>query len=331
VADLVRLRQVRRLRVPLWIRAVVSLGLIALVLSRIDIEAAASRLSSGQWGWFALASLVLLGALAVGAIRWHLFLRAAGIGRALGATVRAYAIGAFVTSFLPTAFGGDAVRAWLVSARGTRTRALVSVVIDRASLFLAAVVLAWIVLALDPGAVPWRITAALTAVTVLIVVGAAVVSAVALIGAGAMKRHAPLIEAARAARACLSDRRILWRTFLLGLLYEGLAVGALWLVAKSIALDVSVAVLATTLPTVLVLTALPFSIGGLGVREGSYVLLLHQAGVSTTDATMLSLLSTVLFALASLPGALAMLTSTRGRSTMPIAEPASGPKGATLP
>ncbi len=65
--------------------------------------------------------------------------------------------------------------------------------------------------------------------------------------------------------------------------------------------------LAVIVPAVLVVTALPFSLGGLGLREGSYVVLLHQAGVSTTDGALLSLLATLLFALATLPGAFALL------------------------
>jgi uncharacterized membrane protein YbhN (UPF0104 family) len=326
----VNLAPLRALRVPLWARAAVSLGLIGLVLSRVDVDAAARRLSSGHWGWFALAAVALLSALAVGALRWHLFLRAAGIARALPDTVRAYAIGAFTTSFLPTAFGGDAVRAWLVSGRGTRTRAFVTVVVDRASMLAAAVVFAWAVLAFDPEAAPRSLVVALLAVSVILL-GAAGAVALLVVVAGRRKLHSLVTEVASATRACLGDRRILWRTFLLGLAYEALAVLALWLVARSISLGVSFVVLAVTVPPVLVLTALPISVGGFGVREGSYVLFLHQAGVSTTGATMLSLLSTVLFALASLPGAFALLGRRRAWSTAPTRASDSTTSGAAAP
>jgi glycosyltransferase 2 family protein len=324
----VNLARLRALRVPLWARAAVTLGLIGLVFSRIHVDAAAHRLASGHWSWFALAAFVLLVALAVGAVRWHLFLRAAGVARSLPDTVRAYAIGAFATSFLPSAFGGDAVRAWVVSGRGTRTRALATVVIDRASMLGAAVVFAWGVLALDPEAIPWSLVVALLTVSVLLL-GAAGAVALLVFVAGRRKLHSLVTEVASTARACLGDRRVLWRTFLLGITYEALAVLSLWLVAKSISLGVSFVVLAVTVPPVLVLTALPFSIGGLGVREGSYVLFLHQAGVSTTGATMLSLLSTVLYALATLPGACALLA--RRWSSPPTRASDSTTSGATAP
>jgi hypothetical protein len=52
---------------------------------------------------------------------------------------------------------------------------------------------------------------------------------------------------------------------------------------------------------------LPISVGGFGVREGSFVALLAEAGVSSSDATLLSLLSAAAMALASLPGGLVLL------------------------
>ncbi len=57
--------------------------------------------------------------------------------------------------------------------------------------------------------------------------------------------------------------------------------------------------LAAVLPLVLVATLLPLSIGGLGIREGSIVLLLTQAGVDTSDAAVISLLSLAALTLAT--------------------------------
>jgi hypothetical protein len=43
----------------------------------------------------------------------------------------------------------------------------------------------------------------------------------------------------------------------------------------------------------------PISIGGFGVREAGFVILLGEAGISATDATLLSLLSAMVIVLAS--------------------------------
>ena len=65
--------------------------------------------------------------------------------------------------------------------------------------------------------------------------------------------------------------------------------------------------LAVVLAPVLIVSVLPISIGGFGVREGSYVVLLSYAGVNSTDAALLSLLTAAAFAIASLPGGLALI------------------------
>ena len=100
---------------------------------------------------------------------------------------------------------------------------------------------------------------------------------------------------------------MLGRTFLIGLGFQGLVYLSAWLVSRSISLDLPAAVLGATLAPVLILAAAPVSIGGYGVREGSFVLLLGYTGVSATDATLFSLLQGASFALASLPGALVLL------------------------
>jgi hypothetical protein len=94
---------------------------------------------------------------------------------------------------------------------------------------------------------------------------------------------------------------------LVGLAFQGLVVLATWLVARSISLQVPVSVIAATLAPVLIVSAIPISIGGFGVREGGYVVLLGYAGIGSADATVFSLLTATVFALASLPGALAIL------------------------
>jgi hypothetical protein len=111
----------------------------------------------------------------------------------------------------------------------------------------------------------------------------------------------------RAALAGCLSASVLGRTYLIGLGFQGLVYLAAWLVARSISLDFPLAVLGAVLAPVLILAAAPVSIGGYGVREGSFVLLLGYAGIGATDATLFSLLQGASFALASLPGALVLL------------------------
>ena len=77
-----------------------------------------------------------------------------------------------------------------------------------------------------------------------------------------------------------------------------------------------VSLIAVTVPLVLVLTLLPVSVAGFGVREGGFAVLLGTAGVATTDATLLSLTTVAVMAVASLPGAVAIVAG-GGRRARP--------------
>src|SRR5437870_458879 len=146
-----RLRRVAR---SFWLRALVSFGLLALVVSQIDLGAGTSRLSHGRWAWFVAAVALLFFSFLVAAARWFLFLEAAGVGESVSDAVRAYLIGAFTTNFLPTQFGGDLTRAWLAGRPGTRIRTATTVVVDRATAIGCLIVVAWLAFAIGPAPVP---------------------------------------------------------------------------------------------------------------------------------------------------------------------------------
>src|SRR5437870_5463741 len=155
------MERLRRIGGSFWTRALVSIVLLALVVSQIDLGAAASRLSHGRWGWFVAAVVVLFVSFLIAAWRWFLFLEAAGVGGRLSDSVRAYLIGAFTTNFLPTQFGGDLTRAWLAGLPGTRVRAATTVVVDRATAIGCLVVVAWVAFAFDRAPVPASLVVAL--------------------------------------------------------------------------------------------------------------------------------------------------------------------------
>ena len=311
-------------------RALVSAGLLAAVAVTIDFGAARDRLSEGSWGWFVGAVTTLFATFLLAGVRWRLFLDAASIATTTYLAIRAYLIGAFTNNFLPGQAGGDVTRAWVVSRPGTRTSAITTVVIDRLTALACLVLIAWIALAADPGAVPGTLVGALGAATGALAV-VLVVAVLLVRGGGGLGRRLPpraqvwLREGRSTARRCARPA-VLARTAVLGLAFEALVILALWFVARSIDVDVSYSVLAVVVPPVLIVSALPISIAGYGVREASFVVLLGRVGIDSTDATLLSLVGGVAFALASLPGGLLLLQRSPARRAERVSRPgASGP------
>jgi len=311
------LHRLRRLAAFPWTRALVTVGLLALVVSQIHLGKAGNRLAHGHWGLFAAATGVVLVALVLASVRWHLFLRAGSIERSRTEVTRAYMIGAFTNNFLPSQIGGDVTRAWIVGGPGARSRALATVVVDRATLLGCLIVLGWVVYAADPAPVPHALVGALAAASAALALAGIIAVALALGGSRVRHRlpervQGPAGDIGDAVRGCI-DAPLLVQTTLLGLVYQALILLAVWLLARSIDVDVAFSVLVVTLPLVLILTTLPVSIGGFGLRESGFVVLLGRAGVPATDATLLSLLIAAAFALATLPGGvLLLLSSARG-------------------
>ncbi len=305
-------------------RVVITAALLTLLALSIDWDAVGDALAQASWGWFIASVGCLLVSFVIASERWRLLLDAADIASTSGATLRAYLAGSFANNLLPTAFGGDAVRAWLVS-RGSSSfaRSLTSVVVDRGSALGCGVALGWIGVAIEPDALESGQLVPLVAVSAA-GLGAVVVIASVLRHGGLARRLPETVrpwaaQAGAALRAYVSEPRLLAVVVVIGLVFQLVVVLATWCISETVGLDLSFPLLAAVIPLVLIATALPISIGGLGVREGSFVALLASANVSAGDATLLSLLSAAALAIASLPGGLVLLfREDRGR---PVSQP----------
>ncbi len=297
-----------------WVRAFFTVLLLALIATLVDWGAAVDQLQDGSWPLFLAAIGVLFCSQLVGAWRWYYLLEGAGLPRPLPAVIRAYLMGAFANSFLPTAFGGDLARALLLAKPGPPlVRALLSVVVDRFLALWCLIVIAWLSLAIRPGTIPTSLALTLLAVTAAGLLASALLILLGMRGGSSLARRLPerVVEWARETRATLHLYRRRPRTlvigFGLGLIFQGLTVTSLWLVAKAIDIDAPITLLAVVTPLVLVVTLIPISIAGFGLREGGMVVFLATADYSTTEATLLSLMSVVALVAASLPGAVAIL------------------------
>jgi uncharacterized membrane protein YbhN (UPF0104 family) len=293
-------------------RAVITLVLLGLVAQSIDWPALGDAFEAIAWASFALVVVIFVATFVLAALRWQPLLTAAGIPSEFRGSQRAYFIGVFTNNALPTGFGGDVVRAWVVAGRGrSLARALTSVGVDRVSALGCLLVLGWVAVAIDPGAVPARLVGLLAIATGA---GAALaVVAGALVRRGGLGRFLPpplrpwWAEIRAVLRRYAADRRLQLRVLLLGLAFQAMSLLAFWLLADAVGIDIDAAVIAVVLPLVLIAMLAPISIAGFGVREGAFVVLLGEVGVSANDATLLSLLSVAAMTIASLPGGVALL------------------------
>jgi uncharacterized protein (TIRG00374 family) len=324
VADTVE--YLKRASRSLLVRLGVTAGLLTAIALQVDWSTAKDRISGGHWSWFALAVGLLLLSQVVGALRWYLLLKGAGLEPGPLHALRAFMIGVFSNNFLPTSFGGDVARALIIARSGPRlVKALTSVAVDRLTSIWCLLAVSWVAIPTESGVVPRSLVLALLAMTLggsAIMLG---VFALAMRGGQRLARHLPerVVSWASQIRATLwlyarQVKTLAWAS-LLGVAYQALAVTAVWAIAKAINLHLPYALAAVTAPLVLAITLIPISLAGFGVREGGMVLVLGAANYSATDATLLSLIGVVALVLSTLPGAIAILL--RGPDQQPRGTP----------
>lgn len=246
----------------------------------------------------------------LGISRWHALLKVQGLAVPWERAAGIFFIGAFFNSFMLGVTGGDISKAYYV-AREThhkRTEAVVTIVVDRIIGLLGMILFCLLVVALNLGFLIRAADVRLRLATVVVLL--AMLGTVACAAFGFWKslpQKLPLIGWLRE-RIPLGMREVLGRAAQAYQMYARHPRTVLYALALSLGVHaattaVTVAVaqgmsgievplrhLFLALPLINFLTAIPISIGGLGVREGLHVGLLVPLGISEAQAVGLSLL-----------------------------------------
>jgi uncharacterized membrane protein YbhN (UPF0104 family) len=97
-----------------------------------------------------------------------------------------------------------------------------------------------------------------------------------------------------------------------------------WLVARTLGVELSMLVAAGVVPLAALITRIPISLAGIGIYEGAFMLLLPLGGVSAADAVTMALLDRVVQILAVAPWWLGAALSSKS-FTRPETERSSDP------
>lgn len=114
------------------IRVIITLLLLAYLLTRININAVTAALQQANPVLIALAALLYVGAVVSNALKWNVLLRAQKVFVSWSALMRFTFVGVFFNNLLPAAVGGDLMRGYQLAQETRRNAdAAVSVVVDR--------------------------------------------------------------------------------------------------------------------------------------------------------------------------------------------------------
>jgi uncharacterized protein (TIRG00374 family) len=295
-------------------RLIISVALLAIVIYFADWRAIWSVLRDVDGKWIAVAfALAIIDRIIIN-YRFQILLRVRGIIVGFGRLFRMQLAANFLGSFLPSSIGVDAVRiAALCRAGKPPAIVFAATLVDRITLMLATLLFGSIMLLLLARTrVPPNIANAVLLLTVIGVAGCLVCLHPAVRRWVRLKLLPRLPERFRQKAHEVADASLAYRREWRVAIAVGIVTLLLFLVrilfAKAVVLscgaNVSLLDLLLIVPILWVIVMLPITIGGIGVQDAGYVVVMSLVGIAAPVAVSMSIVEHIVARAASLPGAL---------------------------
>lgn len=313
-------------RALLWIlKILVSGGLLAVLLARVDLARLWHLSRTASIGWLGAALLVYFIGIVVSVWRWGLLLEAQHVTVRFATRLKSFLVATFFNNFLPSNIGGDVIRIRdTAGAAGSKTLATTVVLVDRGLGLLGLVFVA-----ASGATLAARMSAAIGPMAPGLLWGAlaaaiALAAPVVLLPHGIAKLLRPLraihqewveerLERLTSALARFRDEpKALAACFAGAIVVQTLIVGFYWAIAIALSLPVPLAHLAIVVPASLVVQMLPMSVNGFGVREATFGFYFTQLGQPLESALALSFIGAALIMIFSTSGVPFLLRRRRG-------------------
>jgi uncharacterized protein (TIRG00374 family) len=276
----------------------VSVGILAILARKTDWQQVAAAIGVLRWPYAVASFAVVIVAQLISAVRWQWLARPLGFGRPLRHYISAYFVGMFFNLLLPSSVGGDAVRAVYLNANSKRLgSAALTVLLDRLSGLLVLLCVACVAAVVCPVSLPLWVQLTVGGAVLAAVLGltltpwlAKAASALAN-GTGHVARLGRLAVRLRDALSVYGCRpRLIVSSTALSAVVQVSSVLQVGLLGLAVGLDIPWSVYGVAAPMVSLLTLLPVSFNGMGLREAGMVLFLSPVDVPAGTAVTVAFL-----------------------------------------
>jgi uncharacterized protein (TIRG00374 family) len=233
-------------------------------------------------------------------LRWRLILEYDDLDIGLVRLLALYYIGIFYNMLLPGSISGDTVRAYKTTKEeGNSVKLFASVPLERISGLIALLVTGVVgfLTVYDRFAMSIQLQflvtlGALTAILFLLIseIGQSIVVFVAT--RTPYIRSLDLetkIEKFAGSLRNIRDRKLFVGTLVYSMLFIAVSLLTVYFTGRALGVTVPLLYLAAVIPTTRLLTQLPLSVGGLGIREGLYVYFFGIVGISAETSVLIGL------------------------------------------
>ena len=296
--------------ISVLVRLTITLLIFWLVFSNVEISDVMAGILQADILLVIMALLFQLLSILLASYRWKTVMHRLGFGGQFVFYLRSYFKGSFFNQGLPTSIGGDALRVLDVARTGHRKRdSFYGVAVDRGLGLAGLLVLNLAAMLLSPDLLPQQVYWLINAVALAGLFG--------FLGLYFFQRLRfvdswipirVLMRISNRLSIVLSSWSDVGFQLVLSLLIHLLAILAIYSLANAVGLTFSLLTYMVIVPPVILLTLIPISLAGWGVREGGMVGLFALVGGDQTLVLSMSILYGMTLIISSLPGLYAYLS-----------------------
>jgi len=314
------LENVRARKKWLWVKVCFGLGTFALLFWLFDPKATLAMLATASIPHLFLALLSGVVVLMARSLRWLVIMRDMGFQARFWRIVEIYGISLWFNTFLPGSVGGDAYKVYGLIQDGSKPiQSFATVLMERLS-GLGALVSIAIFSVMGFGhlmPIPsWMLLSLILMVAALV---SGVLFSVRLIEPGArmLRQRFPRMckrmtdERIRLLADVFQDlirnKRLLLRAYILGVLLQLLVLVSYYVVSLALNERISILFFLVFFPLIEIVSLIPITVNGMGIRELMLAVFLQYAGVGPSYAIGFSILLRLILVVLALAGGLLLV------------------------
>lgn len=285
-----------KIKLKVIFRFLVTITLIIYILTKIDLSELFTILSEINLLLFATASFLYIASSYISTLRWRLFLPSTP-DLTKDRLFSLYMIGCFFNIFLPGLMGGDVVKVILMSKSTGLKEAVVSVFIERYIGFFSLLLLGITFFFIFYEYIPKNEIVYIVPLSFIFFLFGTII----LYLSGKISFLRDVKE-----YIFRFDRRLFYRAFIYSIFVQLAVMVSVYVVFLSLNVTIKFYEIVIYLPLIIILSTLPISVSGIGVREWGF-LTFFGGNVGNEKALAVSILWFLSIALASLYGGIEYL------------------------
>lgn len=286
------------------IKLLVSIMLFGIAFRLVDGKEIVQLVSNANFSYIALAILFQVTSTSIASYRWSLIMKALNFHLPFSYYLSHYFKGSFFNQALPGSIGGDALRGIDLGKLGySKKEAFAGIFIDRIVGLSGLLVLNLIANLFSENILPFWLYHLINMICIIGISGFIVLSLLHIIPILSRYRVTRIFSSLSLRfRKVYADQKSIVVQIGLSVLIHFLSILSIFEIARSLGLSLPLTTFLVVVPPVFLLTILPISLAGWGIRETAMVGIFMLIGAPKEEVLSISIMYGVMLIIASLPG-----------------------------